>query len=43
VFVVDAMADRDAEIHQHCVTKAFPKLGEMETTEGVLKAISGIR
>jgi nicotinamidase-related amidase len=43
VFVVDAMADRDAEIHQHCVTNAFPKLGETETTEGVLEAISGIR
>jgi nicotinamidase-related amidase len=39
VFVVDAMADRDPEIHRHCVTKAFPKLGETETTEGVLKAV----
>lgn len=40
VFVVDAMADRDAEIHRHCVTKAFPKLGETETTEGVLRALT---
>jgi nicotinamidase-related amidase len=40
VFVVDAMADRDEEIHRHCVTKGFPKLGEMETTEGVLKALT---
>ena len=41
VFVVDAMADRDSEIHQRCVTKAFPKLGKTETTDGVLEAISG--
>lgn len=41
VFVTDAMADRDAEIHQHCITKAFPKLGETDTTEGVLKALRG--
>jgi nicotinamidase-related amidase len=40
VFVVDAMADRDAEIHRHCVTKAFPKLGETETAEGVLKTLT---
>lgn len=41
VFVTDAMADRDPEIHQHCLTKAFPKLGETETAEGVLKALRG--
>ncbi|HEY4008867.1 MAG TPA: isochorismatase family protein [Acidobacteriaceae bacterium] len=41
VFVVDAMTDRDPEIHRHCVTKAFPKLGEMETTEGVLQVLRG--
>jgi nicotinamidase-related amidase len=40
VFVVDAMADRDPEIHRHCVEKVFPKLGERETTEGVLKKLS---
>jgi len=39
VFVTDAMKDRDEEIHRHCVTKAFPKLGETETTEGVLKKL----
>jgi nicotinamidase-related amidase len=43
VFVVDAMADRDVEIHRHCVTKAFPKLGETETTQGVLKALQTSR
>lgn len=39
VFVTDAMKDRDEEIHRHCVEKVFPKLGERETTEGVLKTL----
>lgn len=41
VFVTDAMKDRDEEIHRHCVEKVFPKLGETETTEGVLKKLRG--
>jgi nicotinamidase-related amidase len=40
VFVVDGMADRDPEIHRHCVEKVFPKLGERETTEGVVQKLS---
>lgn len=36
VFVVDAMTDRDPEVHQFCVQKIFPKLGETETTANVL-------
>ncbi len=41
VFVVDAMGDRDAEVHRFCVEKIFPKLGETETTENVLKIVAG--
>jgi nicotinamidase-related amidase len=40
VFVTDAMTDRDAETHRHCVEKAFPKLGETAMTDDVLKMLS---
>jgi nicotinamidase-related amidase len=36
VFVVDAMTDRDAEVHRNSVQKIFPRLGETETTDNVL-------
>jgi nicotinamidase-related amidase len=39
VYVVDAMTDRTAEAHQYCVEKIFPRIGETETTENVLKAL----
>ncbi|MBW4040000.1 MAG: isochorismatase family protein [Acidobacteria bacterium] len=39
VFVVDAMTDRDAEVHRFCVEKIFPKIGETATTEDVLGRI----
>jgi nicotinamidase-related amidase len=39
VFVTDAMTDRNADIHRHCVETAFPKLGETETTDNVLKLL----
>jgi nicotinamidase-related amidase len=35
--VVDAMTDRDADAHRHCVEKIFPRLGETATTEDLLK------
>jgi nicotinamidase-related amidase len=41
VFVTDAMTDRDADTHRHCVEKAFPKLGETATTDDVLKMLGG--
>jgi nicotinamidase-related amidase len=41
VFVVDAMTDRDADAHRYCVEKMFPRLGETDTTENVLKLIHG--
>jgi nicotinamidase-related amidase len=37
VLVVDAMTDRDAEAHRHCVEKIFPRLSETDTTDNVLK------
>jgi nicotinamidase-related amidase len=36
VLVVDAMTDRDADSHRHCVEKIFPRLGETATTEEIL-------
>lgn len=41
VLVADAMTDRDAEAHRHSVEKVFPRMGEVETTEGVLNALAG--
>ena len=37
VLVVDAMTDRDADAHRHSVEKIFPRLGETDTTDNVLK------
>jgi hypothetical protein len=34
------MTDRDADAHRHSIEKIFPRIGETETTENVLKAIS---
>jgi nicotinamidase-related amidase len=39
VFVVDAMTDRDAENHRHSVERTFPRMGETDTTEAVLKML----
>jgi nicotinamidase-related amidase len=39
VLVVDAVTDRDAEAHEYRVEKVFPRMGEVETTEGVLKML----
>ena len=41
VLVVDAMTDRDADAHRHSVQNIFPRLGEMETTENVLRQLRG--
>ncbi len=37
--VVDAMTDRDADMHRHSVEKALPRLGEMAKTADVLKLL----
>ena len=39
VLVVDAMTDRDADAHRHSAEKIFPRLGETDTTENVLKLL----
>ncbi len=40
VFVLDAMTDRDADAHRHSVEKIFPRLGETDTTNNVLKILN---
>jgi isochorismate hydrolase len=40
VFVVDAMTDRDPDVHRYSVEKMFPRLGETETTDNVLKMLA---
>jgi nicotinamidase-related amidase len=37
VFVVDAMTDRDPDTHRHSVEKVFPRFGETDTIDNVLK------
>lgn len=37
--VVDAMTDRDADAHRHCLEKIFPRIGETGTTEDVLRLL----
>ena len=39
VLVVDAMTDRDADAHRHCLEKIFPRLGETTTTDAVLQLL----
>jgi nicotinamidase-related amidase len=40
-FVVDAITDRNADAHRHTVEKVFPRLGETDTTDNVLKLLHG--
>jgi nicotinamidase-related amidase len=40
VFVVDALTDRDPDIHRHAIEKTFPRFGETETTDNVLKQLT---
>jgi nicotinamidase-related amidase len=41
VFVEDAMTDLDADSHRHSLERTFPRLGETDTTENVLKLLGG--
>ena len=41
VLVGDAMTDRDAEAHRHCVEKTFPRLGETAATDELLRFLNG--
>jgi len=38
--VVDAMADREADVHAFCLERIFPKLGETDTTANVLTMLA---
>lgn len=38
-FVSDAMTDLSPETHRHSLEKVFPRLGEIDTTENVLKKL----
>jgi nicotinamidase-related amidase len=38
-FVLDAITDLDAQSHQHCVERVFPKLGETTTADDVMKLL----
>jgi nicotinamidase-related amidase len=40
VLVEDAMTDMDPEAHRYSVEKTFPRLGEIDTTENVLKHLN---
>jgi hypothetical protein len=37
--VTDAMTDRGDETHSYCVEKVFPRLGERDTTENLLRLL----
>jgi nicotinamidase-related amidase len=39
VLVVDAMTDMSADAHRHSVETIFPRLGETDTTDNVLKRL----
>ena len=41
VFVIDAMADRSAEAHEHSVGTFFPRIGERATTDEVVERLKG--
>ncbi len=40
IFVEDAMSSRTAEEHQHTVTRIFPRMGRVRSTEQVLAALN---
>jgi nicotinamidase-related amidase len=39
VIVVDAVTDRDADAHRHCLEKIFPRISQTDTTDSVLKLL----
>jgi nicotinamidase-related amidase len=41
VFVADAMTDRDPEMHRLSLEKVFPRIGEVDTTENILRRLRG--
>jgi len=39
VIVMDAVTDREADAHRHCVEKIFPRISETATTDSILKLL----
>lgn len=39
VVVVDAITDRDADAHHHCIKKTFPRMAETVTTDDLTKIL----
>ena len=37
--VTDAMTDRNADVHRLVVEQIFPRMGETDTTENILKLL----
>jgi nicotinamidase-related amidase len=40
--VTDAMADRDAAVHQNSITRIFPRLGETGSTDDLLRLVGPV-
>jgi nicotinamidase-related amidase len=43
VLIEDAMSDMSGDTHEHATTKTFPRIGEVTTTDDVLKALANVR
>lgn len=41
VFVSDAMTDLNPAAHQNAISVTFPRMGEVDTTENILKTVRG--
>jgi nicotinamidase-related amidase len=42
MLVVDAMTDRDADAHKHCLEKIFPRIAETGTTDQLLELLQEV-
>ena len=40
--VTDAMTDRDADAHRYSIEKVFPRLGETDTADNVLRLVQNL-
>jgi nicotinamidase-related amidase len=38
-FARDAMTDLDAATHEHCLLRIFPRLGEIDGTDAILRLV----
>lgn len=42
ILVTDAMADRDAAVHENSITRIFPRLGETGSTDDLLRLVGSV-